>query len=168
MEILILGLILVGLMVYASTRIKKRAAEAFEPELIETARYSLRKPEGFLHVIDSPDHDLEAYSREFDEGDFRLRRAKIEVDVFPQYDLDSVVEAIEQAASRSEPRSSSNTVSVLETEEEANEIRLSAVYKFVRSGEDIYRLRFGVLAKHRAEYSDRINDTIDSFTVKTI
>src|SRR4030095_7816250 len=92
MELLIPGLILVALMVWVSTRIKKRAAEAFEPETIESENYSLHKPEGFLHFIDSPDHDFEAYSKEFDEGDFRLRRSKIEVDVLVGTDLSAECE----------------------------------------------------------------------------
>ena len=66
MELLIPGLLLVALMVYASTRIKRTAAEAFEPETIETDVFVLEKPEEFLNVIN---HDLalelQAYSREF-------------------------------------------------------------------------------------------------------
>ena len=57
MEILIPGLILVGLMVWVSTRIKRNAAKAFEREEIETAEFSLTKPEGFLAPVDPADGD---------------------------------------------------------------------------------------------------------------
>jgi hypothetical protein len=167
MEILIIGFILVGLMVYASTRIKKRAAEAFEPEHIETDAYSIEKPEGFLHVIDSPDHDFEAYSKEFDEGDFRLRRGKIEIEVFPEGEFQNVVDSIVENATRAEVRSESQTVSVIEANEEANETRRFAVYKVVAGRGLVYRVRFAVTESYRDEYSDKIEKTLDSFTLKT-
>ena len=71
--LIILGLILVALMVWASTKIKKTAADAFEPEFIETDAYSLQKPEGFLHVIGDETHEFMAYSKDFGKGDESLR-----------------------------------------------------------------------------------------------
>lgn len=66
MELLIPGLILVALMVYASTRIKKAAANAYEPETIETAEFVVQKPAGFLHVIGGdPKYALQTYSKDF-------------------------------------------------------------------------------------------------------
>ena len=167
MEILIAGLILVALMAYASTKIKKRAAEAFESELIENEAYSLQKPDGFLHVIDSPDHSLEAYSREFDEGDFRARRAKIELQVFRDRGMDDVVGEITKNARRADVLLSSENISVIETEERNNEMAVSAVYKIIAVQDAIYRLRFAVTDKYRDEYSDKINRTLESFAVKS-
>jgi hypothetical protein len=64
--ILIPGLILVALMIYASTRIKKTAALAFEAETIETDEFVIKKPEGFLNVIGGdPQYAFEAYSKNF-------------------------------------------------------------------------------------------------------
>ena len=51
MEILIIGSLIVALMVYASTKIKRSAAQAFEEETIETDEFYLVKPEGFLNPI---------------------------------------------------------------------------------------------------------------------
>ncbi|HMT06600.1 MAG TPA: hypothetical protein PKA82_01245 [Pyrinomonadaceae bacterium] len=67
-DVLIIGLIIVGLMVYASTRIKRISREAFEFERIETDQYVLEKPDGFLNVI-APREPLllDGYSREFGE-----------------------------------------------------------------------------------------------------
>src|SRR5580765_1394277 len=66
MDLLIPGLILVALMVYASTRIKKTAAAAFEAETIETDDFVIQKPDGFLNVINGdPQFAFEAYSKEF-------------------------------------------------------------------------------------------------------
>jgi hypothetical protein len=65
MELLIPGLILVALMVYVSTRIKRAAERAFEAEQIDEQDFSIHKPDGFLHRIDDKSPYLfEAYSKE--------------------------------------------------------------------------------------------------------
>ena len=167
MELLIPGLILVALMVYASTRIKKRAAEAFEPETIETQRYTLRKPEGFLHVIDSPRHDFEAYSKAYSDDD-SSRRATIEVDIPRDTDLKSVRELLRDASAKFDVTEETENICRIETEEAANENELKVFYKLVDSRIGaVYRLRFAVLAKHEDEYFGRIEETLDSFTLKT-
>ena len=167
MEILIVGALLVALMAYASTKIKKRAAEAFETELIETDRFSLQKPEGFLHVIGSEDHDFEAYSKEFGEGDFRLRRGKIELDIFRGSNVASVCNSLRDASNAYQVVSQSEAECRVETDERANETPMKAFYRIVASGGDAYRLRFAALSKHADDYSRTINETLESFTVKT-
>jgi hypothetical protein len=162
MELLIPGLILVALMVYASTKIKQRAAAAFDAEPIETDVYSIDKPEGFLHVIGSDKHLFEAYSREFgaheDDGN---RRATIEIDVLTDRSFlnDHPVEW---------DRTGPLRTGRFEREETANDITLNAIYKIVETHDALYRLRFAVIAEHKDEYLDKISDTLDSFTVKTI
>lgn len=81
MELLIPGLILVALMVYASTRIKRSAARAFEAETIETDDLILEKPDGFLNVIGGdPKFVFEAYSKDFGgEGAENIRRATADI-----------------------------------------------------------------------------------------
>jgi hypothetical protein len=66
MELLIPGLILVALMAYASTRIKRSAARAYEAETIETEDFVIQKPDGFLNVVGGdPQYVFEAYSKDF-------------------------------------------------------------------------------------------------------
>lgn len=80
--IVIFGLILVALMVYTSTRIKRSAAAAFEPETIETDDFVIQKPDGFLNVIGGdPQYAFEAYSKGFggQDEDIRLSTAKLTV-----------------------------------------------------------------------------------------
>ncbi len=83
MEILIPGLILVALMVWASTKIKKVAAKAYEPETIETDDFVINKPAGFLTVIGGdPQLAFESYSKEFgseNAAEFRKATARIKV-----------------------------------------------------------------------------------------
>ncbi len=166
MEILIPGLILVALMVYASTKIKKRAAEAFEPEVITTERFKLRKPEGFLHVIDSPDHAFEAYSKESGEGGDRGKRATIEIDILRDVDLVTAREAIRQASSEFDVSEEVYEGCRIETQETASETSRKVVYKLIAAGDSIFRLRFAVLSEHSADYLRRIDETLDSFVVR--
>ncbi|MBL8180588.1 MAG: hypothetical protein JNL64_03140 [Blastocatellia bacterium] len=67
-DVLILGLIIVALMVYASTRIKRISREAFEFERIETDDFVVEKPDGLLNVV-APRAPLllDGYSRDFGE-----------------------------------------------------------------------------------------------------
>ena len=82
MELLIPGLILVGLMIYASTRIKRNAAKAFEAETIETPDFVIRKADGMLHVLNGdPAYLFEAYSKDYGKigsRDLRLATAVVE------------------------------------------------------------------------------------------
>ena len=82
MEILILGIILVALMAWASTRIKKNAAAAFDAETVVEPAFTIEKPEGMLHVLNgNPDLAFEAYSKEFGTGvmsKMRLLRAELQ------------------------------------------------------------------------------------------
>jgi hypothetical protein len=84
MELLIPGLVLVALMIYASTRIKKSAAAAYESETIETDDFVLFKPAGFLAVIGGdPRYAFEAYSKEFGTKDASdIRKATVHVTVY--------------------------------------------------------------------------------------
>ncbi len=169
MELLIPGLILVALMVWASTKIKKRAADAFEAEFIETDTYSLQKPEGFLHVIGDPGHEFRAYSKEFgEEPNAGVRQATIEIDVFQDNDLAGVRDLIERSAAVTKIRAEGPDACELETEETANEIGVDAVYKLVVRDNVVYRLRFAVLREHAEDYLRKMEETLDSFTVRAI
>ena len=167
MELLIPGLILVALMVWASTKIKKTAADAFQEEHIETDAYALRKPEGFLHVIGDDNHELMAYSREYGKVDNTgVRQATIELDILHDSSVENAIESIRQSAVSTELTSRSETEAELNTEEAANESTVSAVYRIVARRDSVYRLRFAVLAEHKDEYLRRIDETFDSFTIK--
>lgn len=169
MEILIPGLILVALMVYASTKIKKRAAAAFDSEDVETDSYWLRKPEGFLHVVGSTEHEFEAYSKEFgdDADSSHVRQAVLEVDFFPDADLESVREQLRGTTTFFSILEETGSSYRIETDEEANETPIKGFYKLVDATAGVYRLRFAVLPKHAHEYLRKIEETLDSFAVKT-
>lgn len=96
MELLIPGLILVALMIYASTRIKRSAARAFEAETIETDDFVIEKPEGFLNVIGGdPKFAFEAYSKEYGgEGAENIRLATANVTFRPATSINDAAKEI--------------------------------------------------------------------------
>ena len=72
MEILIVGIILVALMAYASTKIKKSARAAYELEVFENGEFTVTKPNGFIIPFNekSP-YPFEAYSKDFGDDEAR-------------------------------------------------------------------------------------------------
>lgn len=83
-------------MVYASTRIKRVAAEAFEAESIEKDSFTIEKPVGFLNVIEprSP-LLLEGYTKEFgveDRSD--IKQAKYEIKLRSHTNVKQLVKEI--------------------------------------------------------------------------
>src|SRR4051812_17512027 len=72
MEILIIGILVVALMAYASTKIKKSAQVAYELEVFENEAFTITKPEGFIIPYNekSP-HLFEAYSKDFGDDEAR-------------------------------------------------------------------------------------------------
>ncbi len=167
MEILIPGLILVALMVWASTKIKKRAADAFEAELIETDEYRLNKPEGFLHVIGDEKHELSAYSKDFGKNDNSgIRQATIELDVFRGGVLNQIRDDVVGGSTDARVTSQTGTACEIDSEEAANEIPIRTFYKIVAAGDAVYRLRFAALSEHVDDYLRKIKETLDSFVIK--
>jgi hypothetical protein len=150
MEILILGVILVALMAYVSTRIKKSAARAFEKEVIETEDFSLVKPEGFLHPLnDDSEYAFEAYSKEFGEDGAaaKMRRARAIVRINESYGQATDV--------------------VTETERDENGAQLQTFRKVLKNRK-IFELEISVLREYKEQYLDKINEMLDSFTLKNI
>ena len=167
MELLIPGLILVALMVWASTKIKKTAADAFEAESIETEKYSLRKPQGFLHVLGNSDHEFYAYSKEYGEVSKSIRRATITIDILGETNIVEVQNAIKRSAEEFKIVDQSAGERELETEETANETSMRGFYKIVGTNNGIFQLRFAAISEHAEEYLSKAKETLDSFTVQT-
>src|SRR5688572_25283370 len=151
MELLIPGLILVALMVWASTRIKKNAAAAFDAESVETDRFVIRKPDGFLHVLnDDSGLAFRSYSKEFGKvGDRDVRRATIEIECHAGTDIESVKEAIEGQAEKN-----SSFETYLDAEEKAAWMTSTRIvdgsefeitHKLVTRGSDVWEARGTVL-----------------------
>ncbi|HEX9961397.1 MAG TPA: hypothetical protein VGB00_10725 [Pyrinomonadaceae bacterium] len=148
MEILILGVILVALMAYVSTRIKKSAARAFEREIVETEDFKIVKPEGFLNpVSENSEYAFEAYTKEFDESDAsELRKAVARVYKNPKQG--------ENLPAESEKNEKGATIQTFRK-----------ILKNNKSGA-VYELEISVLKNYREQYLDKINEMLNSFSVK--
>ena len=100
MEILIIGSLLVALMVYVSTKIKKSAAAAYQAETIETKEFFIEKPEGFVHPLrDDSEFAFEAYTDTYGEGAARsIWQAQAQMRVFSGKKIKAVVAEVKKNA----------------------------------------------------------------------
>lgn len=172
MELLIPGLILVALMVWASTRIKKNAAAAFDAETVEMDEFTIRKPAGFLHVLnDESGLAFRSYSKEFGKiGDREVRKATIEIELHTGTDLETLKRDIE---ANSESIGSFETY--LDGGEKAAWMNTTQILgggeydssrKLVTRGPDVWEARGSVLAEHRDELLETLENALDSVRVK--
>ncbi|CAN5699339.1 hypothetical protein BH24ACI3_BH24ACI3_03120 [soil metagenome] len=168
MEILIPGLLLVALMVYASTKIKKNAAAAYDEETVATDHLSITKPEGMIIPVKSEKDVLfEAYSRDFgiDEAG-EIRQIAAVVRRYEGTDIDSVKLAIEQE--NSEVREIAGKVGdqrmirqqFLRYERDA-EIRETV--KLVQTNDAVTELRISALTYHDDINLAKVEQMLDSF-----
>jgi len=172
MELLIPGLILVALMVWASTRIKRNAAAAFDAETVETDEFSIVKPEGFLHVLnDDSGLAFRSYSKEFGKiGNKDVRQATIEIERHSGEKLDRLKQKIEGAA-----ESISSVETYIHAGERAALIGSTEVVdggeffvqrRLVTRGSYVWECRGSVLSEHKEELSDKLEKALDSVRIK--
>lgn len=172
MELLIPGLILVALMVWASTRIKRNAAAAFEAERVDAPEFAINKPEGFLHVLnDDSGLAFRSYSKEFGKvGNKDVRAATIEIEKHDRSDIDSVRQNIEADAESigsfeayidgGEKAARGRSVSI----QNGGEYEVS--HKLVARGSTVWECRGSVLSERSGDFSVRIEEALDSVRIK--
>lgn len=169
MELLIPGLILVALMVYASTRIKKSAARAYEPETIETEEFVIQKPEEFLHNLNAdPGSIFEAYSKGFsaEHPSFRLGTASIKkfdgqtVEAIATNKLANSKNTIDDDTEKLGERS--YRILVIQRDEDGVEMEIS--YKITEVNASVYTLE--VKAVPESANGQWVETFVDSFRVK--
>jgi hypothetical protein len=169
MEIFIIGLILVALMVWASTKIKRSAAQAFDAEEVHGDGFMLNKPEGFLNrVYEKNDMLFDAYSKDFGtEADENIRAATAVV-----YATD---EPITEAASLEQSRliksdrsemfelGGSHCIIVTGTSERDGRT-FNVSEKLLSQGARTLVLKIEALSEHNAELARKIELMIVSFS----
>lgn len=177
MEILIIGGIVVLIMVFVSTQIKKSAAQAFDREIIETADFSIVKPEGFMSPLrESSNFLFEAYSKDFGDRDERnVWKAQAYLSVLEDTNFAAACEAAKLQAGEilsektSEDASGDEKSCLIESEktdeEDANFYELRKIVES-RSQHKICELRISVLKAFRDEYSDKTSELLNSFHFK--
>jgi len=150
MEIWIIGGVVVALMIYVSTKIKKESKRAYEREIFETEEFSITKPDEFLIPVgEDSEYVFEARSRDFgteDARDFYQCQATIK--------LKNDVETKEN--------------SIVEIEKTENNVPVQLFLKVLANPKTnkTYELEVSVLLEFREKYRDAINEMLSSFAVK--
>lgn len=171
MELLIPGLILVALMVYASTRLKKYTAAAFEAETIETDSFSIDKPAGFLHVLNGdPKYAFEAYSRDFGaSGAENMRRATVTIRIDAGR---SIKQITADRIKREETKVSDSTevveglkYRVIELTRGEKGVDRRVFHKMTESNGKVYDLKITALYDTTDEFMRGIETLLSSFRV---
>jgi len=169
MEILIPGLILVALMVYVSTRIKRTAADAYEKERIETADFAITKPEGFIIIVNNdPDIVFGAYSKEYglEKADV-FRQVAAEVRIYKDQPLEKVRDSILAAASKAIDESHlAGGSMIVETETLSDGITFNNESRMWEKGAATFEFRVTALSESRESSQKSIDELLSSFEVR--
>lgn len=176
MEILIIGLIFVGLMVYVSTKIKKSAAAAYERETIDETEFYIEKPEGFLHPLNrESEFAFEAYTDTYGEGEARsIWRAQAQMRIFFDKKLKTVIADVKKNADEIlsekvlKDAPGVQRISLIETARTEDEHKRREFWKIVENlkSKKVYELRISILNNYLEEYNAKAETMLESFTVK--
>jgi hypothetical protein len=177
MEIFIVGALVVALMVFVSTKIKKSAARAFVPELIERDEFNIAKPEGFMTPLETGRDGFlfEAYSREYGEKKARnIRCAQAFLNGAKNLNFDAECERAKKSAGKilSErvlENGDGERVFLLESEEKGEDDFPVIVFRKIvesRARGKTYDLKVSVLQSLRDVYIHKVNEMINSFRLK--
>lgn len=174
MEIFIVGLAVVALMVFVSTKIKKSAAAAYEAEIVETEEFKLFKPEGFIHPLneDSP-FAFEANSKDWGKNDAsKFRQARAVLRVIANSDFKIICENAKKSAGKVKSKQFVKTapagqkIFLLEGETSEADVKIITFWEIIESKQKIYELKIAVLEAYAEEFADRINAMTANFIVK--
>lgn len=159
-------------MVYLSTRIKRSAAQAFEPEEIETGEFLISKPEGFLHPLNT-DSGLafEAYTKEFGEEDARkLRQAWAELEVHEGGDPDRIRADIKKAAGQvlneETVSEGGRKVYLIDAERLEKGVPVTTLYKISGAPGRVYEMRVSILDDFKESYLQNSDQLRAGFRLK--
>jgi hypothetical protein len=166
--ILVPGLLLVALMVYVSTRIKRTAADAYEREIVDTAEFSIAKPEGFI-IIESrePEVIFGAYSKEWGTGDADpFRRVSAELHRYEGRSLEDVRNALLENAELVDEQHLANGAFGLETRSSVDDVMFENEHHVSSRNGKIYELRIVALFETKADEQKNIDELLASFELK--
>lgn len=175
MEILIVGVVLVALMVFVSTKIKKSAAAAFEREVIDTKDFIIFKPEGLINPLNNNSQfAFEAYSKEFGKNDAEeFNQMTAHLRVFSNANFKEICRNAKKSVSEIISENlfvtdTKQTVYLLEGRNSEKGARIFKTWKIVYSIQRrrVYELQISILDNYREAYAERQNEMLESFTIK--
>ncbi len=175
MEILILGGILVALMVFVSTRIKKNSAKAFERERIETENYAIYKPEGFIVPVRlKSEYALEMYSKDKgEEKAGKINQAWATLKVFKKENFAEICRRAQLSSakiiSKETARDGDLNYFFMHGEGIEETVGKEIYYKIIEDTKSgaVYELQSSILNDYLETYSSKISAIMQSFTVRT-
>ena len=170
MEIWIIGGAIVGLMIYASTRIKRNAAAAFAEETIDTDEFSLVKPEGFLNpVVREEFLAFYAYSKDYgEEGKAeKSRQGLIKLKILAGRSLADIAKDITGKFDQTlrEEKAGADTILLTGSRSEKDVEKLY-YHKLVARDERVFDLEMSILGDYRESYEAKAEKLLASFRVK--
>jgi hypothetical protein len=176
MEILIIGGIFVLIMVIVSTKIKKHAAAAYEPETVEKEDFRIEKASGFLYPLrDEPDFPFEAYSKLYGERSTRnIWRARIRLRISDGLNFTKLIEEIKKSDENFISQKNFDDLpadqrgTIIRTEKTENEVDYKVLRKIVQSKKHgkTYELKTTILEPYGEEYTEKACEMMESFKVK--
>lgn len=174
MEIFIVGLAVVALMVYVSTKIKKSAAAAYDAETVETEAFRIYKPEGFIHPLnDDSGFAFVANSKEWGKNEAsKFRQARAVVRVASGSDFKTVCENAKKSAGKIKAKRfvenapAGQKIFTLEGENLESEVKILTFWKIIESERKIYELKAAMIEAYAEDFADKIDEMRESFTVK--
>ena len=171
MELLIPGLLLVALMVYASTRIKRVAAEAFEAESIEKDAFTIYKPTGFLNVIEpKTPFLLEGYTKEFGVDDnANTKQAQYELRLRTHTNLKDLIKEI--TSDKRVINNSTEVVNEIKYQQIAIENERSGIsyfdhYRLTETKDGVFQLKIVTLIELSDDISAGVETMLSTFRLK--
>lgn len=176
MEIIIVGVLFVALMVYVSTRVKRAAAEAYEPETVEKSGFRIEKPAGFMYPINAEtEFPFEAYSRQFgDRGMRNIWRARVRLHTSDGLNIRKIVNGLEEAGEKIlsekvlDDLPDGQIGSIVRTEKVDDEVKYRVLRKILadKAAGKTYELRTTILAPWAEEYNDDVCRMMKSFELR--
>jgi hypothetical protein len=170
MEILFIGIIIVALMAYVSTRIKKNAAAAFAVEEIETDEFAMTKPEGFLSPVQNEEFlAFYAFSKEFgeDEGAEKIRQGEIKLRKLAGRPLSEIarerLSGFDSVVSDSKDESEAIT---LVGEKSQGDAKLINHHMLVARGDEVFDLEIAILSDYEEKFAGIPERLFESFRIK--
>jgi hypothetical protein len=159
-------------MVYASTKIKRIAAEAYEREVVATEEFNLVKPEGFIIPTgDDSQFAFKARSKDFGEDEAPdTPQVLVGLSVYADANFETICENARKTATEilSEDLIDNlpeRKIYQVEFEKNVNEIPFYVFHKIVENSarQKVYDLKISVLRDFREKHEEQIGEILSSF-----
>lgn len=166
----------IAFLLFISSKIRKAADAAYQPEKIERENFQIFKPEGYLTPVEwTKSIPFEAYTRELGERSAgRLRKSLVKLTVSEGLNFENLRKDLKANTPEfistvfDENAPAGQRICLIETKKEENEIKTVFLNKIVESRPDkkTYNLEISILEDYRGEYEDKLAELINSFTLK--